>query len=284
MRCKVALVPRMGEDVIVEEVELAEPRDNEVRIKVMTCTICHSDIHGFRGELGAFDGPGTAGHEVAGIVDKVGAKVTYVKPGDRVVSSLVRQGCGHCCQCLHGRQLVCVNVPGYRSACPAPTPAITERSVSRRCRGSVALPNIPTTIEPAMQAGRRHPICDRLRHGLRLYVRFWRSPQRSKIKPGESCAVVGCGGVGLSAVMGARCPARSPSSPSTRWISNWRPRRNSAPPTLSTQRTGDAVEEVKKITRGFGVDHSFVAAGGEGIKHTTFALTAGLRENGYGRS
>ncbi len=74
MRCKLALVPRVGEDVIVEEVELAEPYDDEVRIKVMTCTICHSDIHGFKGEFGTFDGPGTSGHEIAGIVDKVGAE------------------------------------------------------------------------------------------------------------------------------------------------------------------------------------------------------------------
>jgi D-arabinose 1-dehydrogenase-like Zn-dependent alcohol dehydrogenase len=45
MRCKAALVPKMGLDIIVEEVELAEPGDYDVRLKIMTCTICHSDIH-----------------------------------------------------------------------------------------------------------------------------------------------------------------------------------------------------------------------------------------------
>ena len=96
MKCKAALMPRMGDyhDIVVEDVYVDEPGDEEVQIHVMTCTICHSDIHALTGEHGEYEGPGMAGHEIAGIVTKVGSKVTYVQPGDRVLCSEVRQGCG----------------------------------------------------------------------------------------------------------------------------------------------------------------------------------------------
>ncbi len=58
MKCKAALVPKTGAEIIVEEVDLAEPGDYEIRLKIMTCTICHSDIHALNGEHGAYKGPG----------------------------------------------------------------------------------------------------------------------------------------------------------------------------------------------------------------------------------
>ena len=128
MRCKAALVPSMGADaidrIVVEEVELCEPKDDEVRIKVMTCTICNSDILALTGEHGEYEGPGMAGHEIAGIVDAVGSKVTYVKPGDRVICSEVRQGCGQCIPCMKGHPWQCTAHPGRTSASafPAATP------------------------------------------------------------------------------------------------------------------------------------------------------------------
>ncbi len=112
MRVKCALVPKMGDykNIVVEEVELADPGPYEVRLKVVTCTICHSDIHALTGEHLEYDGPGSAGHEIAGIVDAVGEKVTYVKPGDRVLCSEVRQGCGQCPECLNDRHWFCRNI------------------------------------------------------------------------------------------------------------------------------------------------------------------------------
>ena len=109
MRCKAALLPKMGpyETIVVEEVEVAEPAEDEVQLKVMTCTICHSDIHALTGDHGAYEGPGMAGHEIAGVVTKVGSKVTYVKPGDRVICSEVRQGCGQCEPCMKGHPWFC---------------------------------------------------------------------------------------------------------------------------------------------------------------------------------
>ena len=120
MKCRVAVVEGMGLPFTVEVMELAEPKQGEVRLKNMTCTICHSDIHGIRGEHGPYEGCATAGHEIAAVVDAVGPGVTYVKPGDRVVCCVLRQGCGTCNPCLRGHSWHCENLPflGFRQPGP----------------------------------------------------------------------------------------------------------------------------------------------------------------------
>jgi len=287
MRCKLALVPRMGEDVIVEEVELAEPHDDEVRIKVMTCTICHSDIHGYNGEFGAYEGPGTSGHEVAGIVDKVGTKITYVKPGDRVLSSALRHGCGQCYQCLRGRHVSCENVPPYSFRMPSPYTRDNGEVCTQTMSGQSGFAeytnaheamlcklddDIPFVIGSVLACG--------------FMSGFGAVINRCKITPGESFAVVGCGGVGLTAIMGARwCGAIPIIAIDTMDVKLEAAKKFGATHFINPKQC-DVVEEVKKITRGFGVDHSIIATAGKGLKGLTFALTAGYGQMviiGHGR-
>jgi Zn-dependent alcohol dehydrogenase len=269
----------MGENVIVEEVELAEPGDYEVRIKVMTCTICHTDIHGFKGEHGAFDGPGTAGHEIAGIVDKCGAKVTYVKPGERVLSSLVRHGCGHCVQCLHDRHWFCENIPPMTFRMPSPytrdngevciqtqsgASGFAEYTNAHEAQLCKLDDDIPFVIGSVMACG--------------FMSGFGAVLNRCKVKPGESFAVVGCGGVGLSAIMGAKLSGALPIIAIDTMDVKLEAAKKFGATHFVNPKKSDPVEEVKKITRGFGVEHSFVATAGNGIKRTTFNLTAGYGE------
>ncbi len=287
MRCKVALAPRMGEDVIVEEVELAEPGAFEVRIKVMTCTICHTDIHGFKGEHGAYAGPGTAGHEIAGIVDKVGSKVTYVKPGDRVLSSLVRHGCGHCDQCLHDRHWFCENLPPMTFRMPSPYTRDNGEVCTQTQSGASGFAeytnaheaqlcklddDIPFVIGSVMACG--------------FMSGFGAVLNRCKIKPGESIAVIGCGGVGLSAIMGARLSGAIPViAIDTMDVKLEAAMKFGATHTVNPKKC-DAVEAVKKITHGFGADHAVVATAGDKVKRMTFDLTAGYGQLvvvGHGR-
>jgi len=269
----------MGEDVIVEEVEIAEPRDDEVRIKVMTCTICHTDIHGLKGEHGSFDGPGTAGHEIAGIVDKVGSKVAYVKPGDRVLSSLVRHGCGKCDQCLHDRHWFCENLPPMTFRMPSPYTRDNGEVCTQTMSGASGFAeytnaheaqlcklddDIPFVIGSVMACG--------------FMSGFGAVLNRCKIKPGESFAVVGSGGVGLSAIMGARLSGAIPIIAVDTMDVKLEAAKKFGATHFVNPKTCDAVEEVRKITRGFGVDHSIVATAGNGIKRTTFEMTAGYGE------
>ena len=276
MRVKLALAPRMGREVVVEEVELAEPGPYDVRIKVMTCTICHSDIHALTGEHGEYEGPGAAGHEIAGIIDAIGEKVTYVKPGDRVLCSEVRQGCGHCDQCLHDRHWFCENIEPMTFRVPSAFTRLNGERVIQTCSGASGFSTY-TNAEENMLVKLDDDIPFEIGSALAcgFMSGFGAVLNRCKIKPGESFAVTGCGGVGLSAIMGARLSGAIPII-----AIDTKPEKLAAAIKFGATHTVnpkevDPVEAVKAITGGFGVDHSFVAVAGPGVKRSTFDLTAG---------
>jgi len=276
MKVKLAVAPKMGRQVFVEEVELDDPGPYEVRLKVMTCTICHSDIHAFTGEHGEYEGPGSAGHEIAGVIDAVGEKVTYVKPGDRVICAEVWQGCGQCDQCLHDRHAFCTSGVGFQFRIPSAYTRSNGERVIQTCSGPSGFStytnahesclvklddDIPFEIGSALACG--------------FMSGFGAVLNRCKIKPGESFAVTGCGGVGLSAIMGARFSGAIPIiAIDTQQVKLDAAIRFGATHTVNPKEV-NPVDAVKKITGGFGVDHSLVAVAGPGIKRSTFDLTAG---------
>ena len=92
------------EDLRVKEVPIREPEDNEVVIRVKYCGVCGTDIHIFHGDGGACDvtPPLIPGHEFSGVVEKVGAAVKTVKPGDRVAGN-PNDMCGECYFCKNGK-------------------------------------------------------------------------------------------------------------------------------------------------------------------------------------
>ena len=98
------------EDLRVKEVPIREPEDNEVVIRVKYCGVCGTDIHIFHGDGGACDvtPPLIPGHEFSGVVEKVGAAVKTVKPGDRVAGN-PNDMCGECYFCKNGKEHFCEN-------------------------------------------------------------------------------------------------------------------------------------------------------------------------------
>src|SRR5690242_2704726 len=99
---KAAVCYAFGEPLVVEEIELEAPRAGEVRVRLAATAICHSDVSVVQGLWGQ-ELPIVAGHEAAGIVEEVGDGVSSVKPGDRVVVSLIRS-CGRCFHCALGEE------------------------------------------------------------------------------------------------------------------------------------------------------------------------------------
>ncbi|MDR0861300.1 MAG: alcohol dehydrogenase catalytic domain-containing protein [Oscillospiraceae bacterium] len=275
MKCRIALAPRMGREVVVEEVELAEPSEYEVRLKVETCTICHSDIHAFTGEHGEYEGPGTAGHEIAGIVDKVGAKVTYVKVGDRVLCSEVRQGCGQCEPCMKGHPWFCENIPPMSFRVASPYTRSNGEVCIQTCSGASGFAEY-TNAHEAMLVKLDDDIPFEIGSALAcgFMSGFGAVLNRCQIKPGESFAVVGCGGVGLSAIQGARVSGAIPIIAVDTMDSKLEAAVKFGATHTVNPKKCDAVAEVKRITNGYGVDHSVVAVAGKGLKKSTFEMTA----------
>ena len=105
MKIKAAVLREFKKPLKIEELELADPKEKEVLVKVLACGICHSDVHIVVDEVPA-PLPIILGHEMFGEVEKVGPKVTRIKPGDRVIGTWMVH-CGECFQCLNGRPNLC---------------------------------------------------------------------------------------------------------------------------------------------------------------------------------
>ncbi|MEZ4675404.1 MAG: alcohol dehydrogenase catalytic domain-containing protein [Caldilineaceae bacterium] len=97
MKTKAAVV-RETNKLTIEQVNLDPPKPYEILVRMAAAGICHSDLHTYRGELRA-QPPLVLGHEGAGIVEKVGAEVANVKPGDRILVDWL-PSCNHCPACL----------------------------------------------------------------------------------------------------------------------------------------------------------------------------------------
>src|SRR4051794_10939655 len=103
---RAALLESPGDKlVVVDDVDIAPPRAGEVQVRITHCGLCHSDVHVIDGSVPA-GLPVVCGHEPAGIVEEVGAGVTHVRAGDKVVLT-ARPTCGHCRMCVNGQPQLC---------------------------------------------------------------------------------------------------------------------------------------------------------------------------------
>ena len=106
MKIRAAVVHSEGAPFVIEEIDLAEPSDGELQVKIVACGVCHTDDKARNGYFTPF--PAVLGHEGAGIVEKVGSNVEGFKAGDHVVLSYPY--CGECDNCKNGKPYYC-----YRS-------------------------------------------------------------------------------------------------------------------------------------------------------------------------
>lgn len=89
------------------EVEIPQPRDDQILVRVAACGVCRTDLHVIEAELPVRKLPLIPGHQVVGVVEKAGARVTRFKPGDRVGIAWLHRTCGHCEYCRAGKENLC---------------------------------------------------------------------------------------------------------------------------------------------------------------------------------
>ncbi|HEX5027464.1 MAG TPA: zinc-binding dehydrogenase [Gaiellaceae bacterium] len=214
MRVRAAVLHEPRTPLEIEEVELGDPREDEVLVRVVAAGVCHSDVRLADGELGDGRWPLVMGHEGAGIVEAVGAAVTHVAPGDHVGFCIV-PACRRCDECRAGRFHLCLpageNGPRgvlmdgtSRLSLPDGTPlqhalmtaCFAERTVVSAA-GAVPLPpDLPLWQASLLGCGVVTA------HGAVRNV--------ARVQPGESAVVVGCGGVGLQIVAALRLAGADP--------------------------------------------------------------------------
>jgi Zn-dependent alcohol dehydrogenase len=248
-----------GRPLEVEEVDLAPPGPGEVRVRLAAAAVCHSDVHLVRGEWGGGERlPVVPGHEGAGTVEAVGEGVTLARPGETVVVSLLRS-CGRCFYCTTGAPYLC----------DAPWPGDAPGRL-RNARGDSLRPGFATatfaeeTVVHESQvvplpAG--VPLDGAALLACAVVTGVGAVVNTAAVAPGSSVVVLGCGGVGLNAVQGARLAGASPIiAADVRAGKLPVARRFGATDTLDA---GDpeAAGAVLALTGGRGADYVFVTAG-----------------------
>ena len=219
---KAALLHAANEPLTVEEIEIIDPRPNEVLVKTMVSGVCHSDLHFVNGTwpaklLGPL--PAVLGHEAAGIVEAVGEDVTYVQPGDHVIMSF-KPFCGSCKFCTSGRPNLCVDPKVWRPARDRLSwdgkPVSVMSSVGSFAEQMVTVESGVLKIPDDM------PWAEAALVGCGVMTGVGAALYTAKVPGGATVAVIGCGGVGLNIIQGCRIAGRRASSPSTRWTTSWR--------------------------------------------------------------
>ena len=109
MKIRAAVLEEFGAPLVVQEVDLAEPRDGEVLVRLVACGVCHTDLYTASGADPSGYAPTVLGHEGAGVVERVGDGVTSVAPGDHVVTLFSPQ-CRECVHCVDPRTNLCLAI------------------------------------------------------------------------------------------------------------------------------------------------------------------------------
>ena len=212
MRIRAALAREVGR-LTTEEVELDPPKETEVLVRMRAAGVCHSDLHVFRGELRVTP-PIVLGHEGAGVVEAVGSQVSRVKQGDRIVVNWL-PACEMCARCLNGRPNLC-----QRFADTIFKGMLMDGTARLKTLDGIALKHMlgaATMAEYAVvDEASAIPFPEDVPFevaavtGCAVATGVGAVINTAQAKPGMPAAVIGCGGVGLSAVQGCRLAGCNP--------------------------------------------------------------------------
>jgi S-(hydroxymethyl)glutathione dehydrogenase/alcohol dehydrogenase len=263
MKMRAAVLEEFGQPLVVQSVDLAPPKAGEVLVKVHACGVCHTDLYTASGADPSGYTPCVLGHEGAGVVAEVGEGVTLVKPGDHVIT-LFSPECGKCIHCKSGKTNICLAIreqqgKGYL---PDGTPRLSrDGEPMRHFMGTstfaeyTVMPEIALAkIDPAASL---ETVC-MLACGATtgLAAALW----KTEVEAGSTCAVFGCGMVGLGAVLG--CAMQGAERVIAVDLSEKRLElARGAGATHTIVADQDPVGRILEMTDGFGADYTFEATG-----------------------
>jgi S-(hydroxymethyl)glutathione dehydrogenase / alcohol dehydrogenase len=280
MRIKAAVLRHPSQHVEVTEVELDPPKAREVLVKVAAAGVCHSDVRHADGELGAGLWPAVMGHEGAGVVEAVGEGVTHVEPGDHVVFCFV-PACRQCRFCLAGKPNLCVVVGEHgsrgmlmdgTSRLRLPDGTVLQHGLRTACFAEYTV----VAAGGAIPIPRELPLWQAALLGCGVVTGVGAVRNVARVQPGESVAVIGCGGVGLQVVAGVRLAGADPIIAIDRVPEKLElARAQGASHVIDAAAVSDVAAAVHELTDG-GVDHAFEVIGRpETIRLAWDALRAG---------
>lgn len=270
---RAALLREGTNNLTIEDIESTPLTAREVRVRTSACGLCHSDLHVLDGTLSR-GRPHLLGHEAAGVVTEVGAGVTSVKIGDHVVTCLV-QGCGVCARCERGEPVGCANPSATRRSPGVGARQRTSDGLAVTVMGNVGglteemtidergLVVIPDDVPMDLAAILGCAVVTGL--GVVFNV--------ARVQPGDTVAVLGCGGVGLNVIQGARIAGASRIIAIDLSAEKLATARALGATDVIDGSTTDVVAEVLALS-GAGVDHAFEVIGRPAMVEKALLMTA----------
>jgi Zn-dependent alcohol dehydrogenase len=206
-----ALLVGTKRPLVVEEVALDPPGPGEVHVKVVASGVCHSCLHSIDGTGGDSPFPMVLGDEGAGIVQRVGEGVTGLRAGDHVILSWATL-CGACESCLTGTPATCARQPPFGFMRDGTVRMHRENGEDVHHFGTVSsyASEVVVPADCAIRIREDMPLEAAALIGCAITTGVGSVINTARVRPGTSVAVFGCGGIGLSAVMGAVLAGANP--------------------------------------------------------------------------
>jgi S-(hydroxymethyl)glutathione dehydrogenase / alcohol dehydrogenase len=266
---RAVVLREVGQPTAVEELALRPVGNNEVLVQLGASGVCHSDLS-IRDGLIPTLMPCTLGHEGAGIVTEVGDAVTTVSPGDHVVLTW-NVPCRRCPHCLRGEAELCPN--GLEHAFGKPYaesstgPVWPEMGAGTLAEQTLLPAAAVIPVNPSLPLDHAALLGCAVTTGVGAVIRT------AAVRPGESVLVIGCGGVGLAAIQGARLAGAAPIIATDR-VAAQLPAAvaNGATDTVDAGQV-DLVDAVRDLTGGAGVDHGIEVVGKPATIRAAFDAT-----------
>ncbi len=263
MKARAAILFEPRQPLTICEVEVPEPRTGEVLVHMAVGGVCHSDLHVMKGDLAA-PLPAILGHEGSGVVSAVGPGVKDVGPGDHVIP-LWRLGCGECEYCTGGRPALCGAGVEIRRTGTLPgggTGFSFKGKEIKRFGGVSTFAEYSVIPEKALlKIPKEFPLDRAALLGCAVITGFGAVVNAAQVRPGSLVAVLGAGGVGLNVIQtAALAGAATVIAVDLRENKLDFARQFGATHTVNAS-AGNAVEQVRALTGGRGVDYAFEVVG-----------------------
>ena len=269
---KAAVLHEVNKPLVIEDVSVPNPGPREVLIRTRVAGLCHSDLHFMEG-LYPHPLPAVLGHESAGVVEKVGSDVTYVKPGDHVVTCL-SVFCGTCDNCTTGRTVLCTDttvkmLPGQSNRLSW----AREEKLHQFLNLSSFAEQMLVHENAIVKIRKDMPLELAALIGCGVITGYGAVVNTAKVQAGETVAVIGCGGVGMAAINGAAIAgAGRIIAIDTNPVKLQLATKLGATDIVDPAR-GDVVQQVRELTGG-GVHYSFEVLGRKETAEQSFAMLA----------
>lgn len=261
---KAAVLTALNKPLEILDLEQEGPKQGEVRVKMKASGVCMSDWHMMIGDWPT-KLPLVPGHEAAGIVEEVGPGVAKIKKGDHVIFSFVPH-CGHCTYCSKGRSVLCI---GHRESPPGGMYDGTTRiklngsPVFQMARIGTFSEYVVCSEENVVPIRKDMPWAQAALVGCSVATGVGAATRHAKVEAGSSVVVIGCGGVGLNIVQGAKLAGARRIIAVDLLDNKLEYAKGFGATDTINAKSENVGKRVKEITGGLGADYAFDAIGSQ---------------------